>query len=122
MSGPLSRIPAIALKAARAAGAVRDVTLKKTAQGSYSTATLASTGTSTDYAAKAVLWEYELREIDGSVIRRGDKRYIVFADGLSVSPAPRDRLTDGSETYEVIAVDTVPAGDNTAIYIAQARK
>jgi hypothetical protein len=119
----LAGIPAIALQAARASGATRPVTLKTTSLAAYSTTTMSSTATVASTTAEAVLWEYKLREINGTTVLQGDRRYILFPSELgSVVPVPEAQITDGGATYSIVDVEIVSAGTASALFVCQVRK
>lgn len=74
------------------------VTLRRTTQGAYNPSTGAmSAGTSADYTCLVVITEYNQFVVDGTLIKRGDKRLLVAAKGLDVVPSVSDvfLLSDG---------------------------
>ena len=84
--------------------------------------TSTSTGSDTSVAAKAVVTDYESRFIDGTIIRRGDRRFIVTGLNLGITPVAGDQIVENSQTFIVVNVETKYIGENVAAYECQARK
>lgn len=121
MANPLAAVPKAALQAIALVG--KPVTLKVTTGGTYDPGTQKVTGaTTSNYAVKAVLEDYKAREIDGTRIRVGDRKYLIAASGLTVTPAPGNVLVDGSDSLSVVTVEVTYAGSVPALYTVQVRK
>lgn len=96
----------------------RDVVLKRVTESTYDYDTGTNTGGSiATETIKAVVTDYELKQIDGTIIQRGDKLYTIAAQGLS-SPQTNDFLDD----WKILAVDTIQTGDTAMLYKCQVRK
>ena len=78
------------------------------------------TRTPTNSTAKAVREQYTVGEIDGDLVRRGDRRYLVAASGLSAAPDVDDRILDDIE-MEIVNVDVVAPAGTAGVYIVQTR-
>jgi hypothetical protein len=91
--------------------------------GAYDPATGEAGTTMTPQPVTAAIFAYPQRYIDGTLIRTGDKRALVSAVGLTVTPKPGDALTDGAgAAYQVIdAKEVAPAG-SVVLWVLQVRK
>jgi hypothetical protein len=102
----------------------RDITVTSKTD-SYDAATGTNTPTSTSHTVRATPpLSYEVRYIDGNTIRQGDVQFIFSASGLSFTPKPGLKITDGSKVYYIVSVrpDTYDYdGDTATFYTVQAR-
>ena len=99
------------------------MTLTKTTAGTYSTATGGSADSPTDYTcvgallpiSEAAKFGLDRTLVDGMVGHELAQVYLA-ASGLTVTPAPSDKLTDASSNvWKVLSVTTLnPAG--TAVF------
>lgn len=78
-------------------------------------------GTATTTVVKAVVSGFKTHQIDGTVIKAGDKMFLIAADGLTIKPDESDKIVDGAETYQVQNVEAVQPGDTALLYKVQAR-
>jgi hypothetical protein len=116
MTFDYSKLAQIAL--AQIANFGRDVVLKRVMESTYNYTTGTNTGGSTTTETiKAVVTDYELKQIDGTIIQRGDKLYTMAAQGLN-APKTNDFLDD----WKILAVDTIQTGDTALLYKCQVRK
>ena len=100
----------------------RTVTLR-TKSGTYNPDTDDfSSQTEDDASVKAVFTNYSNSQIDGELVRRGDKRLLMAALGLESSPSGRDQVIDGDDTYKIISFETIQPGDTPILYKVQVRK
>ena len=74
-----------------------------------------------DTVMQAVVTEFEAREIDGTKIQSGDRRYLGAAEGLAATPTTKDQLVDGSEILEIRSVNRLSPGGTKVIYKFHAR-
>lgn len=97
----------------------REVTLRRVNPGAYSASSDSfSGGSSVDVPISAVVTEFKLREIDGEIIQRGDKKVLTTS-----RPLKDDILIDDDGTqYRILAVNEVRPGPTAILYKAQARK
>lgn len=79
------------------------------------------TATTVNHAATAVVTEYDAREIDGTLIRREDRRVILSTEGLSVTPATSDKVVVGATVYAIVNVAPLEPGGTVVLYEIQAR-
>lgn len=102
----------------------RDITVT-TAVDSYDPATGTNTPTMTDHTVRSTPpLAYEVRYIDGNTVREGDVKFIFAGSGISFTPAPGQKITDGTKVYRIVSVrpDTYDAYGSTAtVYTVQAR-
>ena len=75
----------------------------------------------TDYAATAVVTEFRAQEIDGTLIQSGDRRYLVAAEGLTITPTVKDLIVDGTAILETVSVQRVSPAGTPVIYKVHAR-
>lgn len=100
-------------------------TLTRRVAGTFNPATQTETSgsTSTD-TVKAVIEDFRAHEIDGDVIRYGDKKILLTKSDLQnlVVPKPDDIISMSGETYRIVEVFGISAGDAFVGYSVQARK
>jgi len=98
-------------------------TLSKTTGGSFVPATNSYSGGSTStYAVNGVLSDYNKNLIDGSSIRFGDKKLIVAAKDLAVTPEANDIIIDSSDNWTIVSVAEVKPASTKLIYELQLRR
>lgn len=96
------------------------VTLTHSAPGTYDPATGSVANTLTTQTAVAVELDYSEREIDGTLVQRGDKKLLLAASGLTV-PTVDDTVTVRSVVYTIKSVNTVAPGGVDIVYELQGR-
>lgn len=99
----------------------RPVTLIKTTTGEYDPATGTVSQSTSSFPAVAADFAYELRDIDGTTIQRGDKRMLMAPD-VAQAPANGDVVQVGGESWSVISVDTLAPAGEPVLYTLQVRK
>lgn len=88
----------------------QSVTLTNKSVGDYEVATGASTVTSTEQAAIGVVFDYGTKNIDGVLIKAGDKQLYIASVGIS-APKVNDTITIGGVIYTITLVKSInPAG------------
>lgn len=86
------------------------VTVLSKGTSSYNVDTGTVTSTDTTQTANGVIVEYESKDIDGTLIMRGDKRLLLSPIGIT-SIKPDAKVTIAGVSYNVICVyETNPAG------------
>lgn len=68
-----------------------------------------------------VAGQFELRDIDGTVILSGDRRLYVAAEGLSVVPEPGDEIAYNSETLTVVNASPINPAGTALLFDVQVR-
>lgn len=98
-------------------------TLGSVTDGAYDPAIGEAGTTTTPHPVTAAIFAYPQRYVDGTLIRTGDKRALVSAVSLTVTPKLGDKFTDAvSKQYEVIdAKEIAPAG-SAVLWVLQVRK
>jgi hypothetical protein len=100
----------------RAASALRlikkygmNMVLRRVTKGTYHPSA-GSTDASTvvDCAAKGIVEEYKVQDIDGTIIKNGDKSVILAASGLAFRPDTNDFLLIGATIVNGVTVGGEP--------------
>lgn len=81
-----------------------------------------SDGAVTEASVKMLFTDYREREIDGTIIIRGDKKVLIADAAVNTPPKHNDIIIDGLNEYKVIDLDTIQPGDTPLIYKLQVRK
>jgi hypothetical protein len=74
------------------------------------------------YSATAVVTVFSKREVDGERVRVTDKRVMVGAGDLNITPETSDTITIGGVEHAIISVTPTSPGGVAVIYEIQARK
>lgn len=97
----------------------QSMTLTKRPSGAYSPATGSAPITETTEAVYGAAFDYNARDIDGTLIKRGDKRVIMEAS--DTVPTSTDTLTIGGVVHSIIEAVPVNPGGVVVIYKVQVR-
>lgn len=76
--------------------------------------------TTTAYPCNGVITNYSAHEIDGTVIRRDDRK-VLLAAGLPVVPTTADTLTIGGVELAIMHVEPIAPSNDPIIYTVQVR-
>lgn len=76
----------------------------------------------TGYGVIVVIMDYRNSEIDGTLVKQGDKRIYLSTDGLTVTPATTDTITLESVVHLIIDVRPLSPGGTVVYYEIQARR
>ncbi len=96
----------------------RECILKRVTEGTYNFTTGANSGGSiASQTIKAVVTDFEDKEIDGNLIQRGDKLYTIAAKDLT-APSLNDMIDD----CKILNIKTIQTGDTPLLYKCQVRK
>jgi len=100
-------------------------TITKQTAGTYSTSTgVASVSTSTQ-SAYGALFDYENKNIDGSLVKKGDRKLLLSALNTAgaalTAPSVNDTVTANSVTYTIVAVRPVAPSGLAVAYDCQIR-
>ncbi len=74
--------------------------------------------TTADYACKAIVEVYALKWRQDGLIKQNDRRVMILANSISVTPTVGDRVTISGTTFTLQDVETDPA---TAVWTCQGR-
>ena len=69
-----------------------------------------------------VFTSYKKTEVDGIDIKRGDKKLLVYAEGISQDLSDFDEVRDGTQDWAIIDVDTIQPSSLILIYKLQVRR
>lgn len=93
------RMAAVSVRLLERFGAAQ--TLTRFTNGSRDVEAGSTPTTETTYTVTGAKFDYTQRDIDGSVIRAGDQRFLMAPDA-AVTPQSGDRLTIAGEAWNVI--------------------
>lgn len=97
----------------------RSVTIKRDNKGVFDPLTSTFIGASnTETIVRAVVTGYRIHEIDGEIIKRGDKK-VLFDSSADIRKG--DLLIDG-DTFTILDIEEINPGDTKLLFKAQARK
>jgi hypothetical protein len=97
--------------------------LGKMTKGAYNPATGTTSISYPPNGVTAAVFDFPQKYIDGTLIKVGDKRVLLSAVGLTVTPEPGDHFTDVRDTVLTViaAKDIAPAG-TSVLWVLQVRK
>jgi len=98
------------------------MTLTKKTAAAYSPSTGSAGVTETDYNCIGAVFDYVQAMIDGTSIKTGDKRVLLSADGLTVTPDVGDAILIGTEIHSVVNANPLAPAGVVVIWTIQARK
>jgi hypothetical protein len=100
----------------------RTATLTRAPAGESGYTGQAPAGSATVYPCSIVFEEYADSQVDGTVIKRGDRKAIVSRLALGTAPLPdRDTLTEGGRAWRIVRVLGYSSGEQEAAYSLQVR-
>jgi hypothetical protein len=109
-----------------AGGKGLELTLTKTVTGQYDPSTGSSTNTGTSYEGSGFRQDYDLKDVDGTLILRGDVEILVSPvqlDGTDLpAPATGDAITFDNIAYTIIDVKPWNYAGLAVGFAVQARK
>ncbi len=102
------------------AGGVLDATLFSVTPQAPPSGNSITPSTPTQHACKGFIDDYKDSQIDGTIIRKGDRKVTLLGASIKppVAPKTNDQVTIEGDTYDVQEVTRDPAG---ATYELQAR-
>ena len=100
-------------------------TITKQTAGTYSTSTgVASVSTSTQ-SAYGALFDYENKNIDGTLVKKGDRRLLLSALNTALAaltaPSVNDTVAANSVTYTIVAIRPIAPSGVAVAYDCQIR-
>ena len=99
----------------------RPITLRLV-EAAFDPASGESAPVTTDSEAFGLFSEFEERQIDGSVVRAGDKLLLIAAEGLNAVPTPDYKVVDGADVWNVAHVSAVQPGPTAVLYKLRIRR
>lgn len=101
----------------------RDIRIVRSTPGAYSAADgSTATATTATWSTRGLFLNYEDKLIDGTMIRRGDRKCFVKLKDSSYSPKVDDAVTAGSDKYAVLDFETIELGGTSIIFILHVRR
>jgi len=90
----------------------QNLTLTRVTSSSYNTTTGGVTTTTTTHTVRGAVFNYQNRQVDGTLIKAGDRQVYLSTQNLSFIPDPtQDTLTISGTVYRILrCVPTIPAG------------
>lgn len=73
------------------------------------------------YPCRLVVLSYTAKDIDGTLIKAGDKKVYVSAIGLKIEPKTTDKLVINGKENTIIAVDQLNPAGTPVYYVCQCR-
>lgn len=93
---------------------------KKTSAGTYDPNTGSVTGSSTtDYTVTGYFFNFSTGLPTGDEIRRGTRRCVLPALGLTVEPDDEDLIVGLGDTVSIVGVNTIYSGSSVMCYICE---
>ena len=88
----------------------QDITITRRTAGTYNTSTGTATVTETTQTGTGAIFDWANRNIDGILIKTGDRRLLLSAVGLT-APVVNDTVTVGTTVFTIVQVSPFsPAG------------
>jgi len=75
--------------------------------------------TTATHACRGFVDDYRADQRDGTLIHLNDRKIVILAPSIAVTPVPGDKLTARGQTYTVVTVQADPA---LATFICQVRQ
>lgn len=101
----------------------RAVTISRTPGTAYDPSTGAVTsGTPQTFTTRGLFLDYKDSLIDGTNVKRGDRRLYLKIKGISYVAAIGDTVVAGTDRYAVVNFKTIELGGAVVIFILQVRK
>lgn len=97
-----------------------DVTITYVTAGTFNPTTQTATPSTTTDSVPAVISSFDLLEVSG-LVEAGDVKVDIPAQGIT-EPKVDDRVTIGSDVFQVISVRTSYSGEQAALYELQVRR
>ncbi len=95
----------------------RAATFKDYPEPTYRVPTGTAITTPTDISCKVSVQEFHDSQIDGTLIKRGDRLFIVARSDLGVEPAAnRDEIVVDGKTWSIVGVKGLSSGEQEAAY------
>lgn len=97
------------------------MTLRKPGSDTYDPATGNLTTASADYAVNALIESYSEFHVAKGLVKAGDRRIIIAAASLSVTPQQGDTLILGGQSLLIVNVKSEYAGSTPILHTLQVR-
>lgn len=80
------------------------------------------TPTITDFTVTGVFVGFELQQINGTTIQRGDQLVLVAAKNLTIEPTSKDTIVRDGEKWEIVSVEKVDPNGEKILFKLQVRQ
>ncbi len=106
----------------------QELTLRKSvSEGTYNPATGSVSGATTeDYTVLGYFYNYDIEEIDGTSVLRGDRKLLLYTKDIVgedlPEPESNDKVLGSGDTVSVISVRKILSGSTVRCYILQVRE
>ncbi|NBX02616.1 MAG: hypothetical protein EBR02_00845 [Alphaproteobacteria bacterium] len=97
------------------------VTLRKPGTETYDTTTGNLIQPNTEYNVRGLIEDYSEFHVSQGLVKAGDRRIILAAGSLSVTPAPGDTILFAGQSFLIIGVHSEYAADTPIIHTLQVR-
>lgn len=97
------------------------VTVKYITSGAYDPATGSVSQTITAFPTVGYVDDYSDRDVDGTMVLRGDRRVYLSAVGAT-KPSPSDRVSIDGVDYAVIHAKAIPGAGTPSLFDVQIRR
>ena len=101
-------------------GKGQEITLTRQAAGAYNVATGTAAVTTTAQTAYGAMFEYGDKNIDGTLIKEGDKQLLLSALNSTgtalVAPALNDTVTINTVVYTVVRIKPLSPAGTTVLF------
>lgn len=78
--------------------------------------------TTADHACTFAVLDYSNREVDGSRVLATDKKVMLKAGGLAITPTTDDKLVIGWVAHSILRVETLSPGGTVLCWTLQCRR
>lgn len=75
-----------------------------------------------DHPCTFVVDIYKTFERDGTLIKAGDKKVLVKAEGLAIAPTTSDKIIIAGEVHTIVSVEPLSPAGTVVMYTVQARR
>jgi hypothetical protein len=96
------------------------VTLSRQTAGAYNPATGAAAVTVTTQTGTGAIFDYGSRDIDGTLIKQGDKKLLLAALGIT-APQVDDTVTVNGVVYTIVLIKALNPAATAVMYICTIR-
>lgn len=97
-------------------------TLTHTSAPTYSPSTGQATGGTVTQNGTCLELGYDAKDIDGTVVLKGDKKFLLSTSGIATPPQLEGKITADGVTYTIKGVNSTNPGGLTLFHEIQARK
>lgn len=97
------------------------LTIRQVTSGTYDPATGSASNTNNDVTFTGMFLNFNDDQIDGSEIRRGDRKVLLSATTPPVIPKQEDQVLDGTALLDIVQVRKIQENGVNLVFICQVR-